>query len=83
MGKNLMLLVLILLLLLALLVLFKLIHTQVVRQRAALLSHTLYPAGEPLSQPNHRRGFGFGSYFWDVTANYSQQVRAGVHAHRT
>jgi hypothetical protein len=43
-GKNLMLLVLILLLLLVLLVLFKLIHTQVVHQQAALQCHSPLPS---------------------------------------
>jgi hypothetical protein len=36
-------------------------------------------ADEPLSQLNHHRGFG--SYFWDATANCGQHVQAWVHTH--
>jgi hypothetical protein len=41
----------------------------------------LCPASEPLSQPNHHRGFN--SYSWDATSNYNQHIWARVYTHRT
>jgi hypothetical protein len=79
-GKNLIILALILLLLFALLVLLKPIHTQVVHQRQHFNAQPLSPAGEPLSQSNHHRGFG--SYFRGPATNYDQHVRARVYASR-
>jgi hypothetical protein len=45
------------------------------------MSDTTMPNREPLSQPNHHRGFV--SYFWGGVTNYNHLVRARIYANRT